>query len=249
MKSRLFTLTLAFTLAAASLAAQDTEAAKEAIDGLKGAFKEKVPTDISHFANKCAETWGESDDKQKTGILKLVKRGLKNRDRDVRVSFVAAVTKMKGGKKDKWGAKSTDLLAAILKFKPTTKDLDYMDRVVRAIGAIANKKGVPILTKLLKYKEYAIVAASGEALGGYKDADLKIKKEAVKEILKIYGSIANQAREPRNVTAQRRLRIIQKSMEIGLKTLTGQNVVGAMNWQRWWNNTGKKARTWETAGN
>lgn len=249
MKTRLFAFTLVLSLAAASLTAQSSEAAKEAIAGLKGAFKEKIPTDISHFSNKCAELWGESDDKQKTEMQKLVKRGLRNPDRDVRVSSVAAIIKMKGGKKDKWGAKATDLLAAVLKLKPTQKDIDYMDRIVRAIGSIANKKGVPILTKLLKYKNYDIVAAAGEALGGYKDSDLKIKKEAVKEILKIYGSIANQAREPRNTTAQRRLRTIQKSMEMTLKTLTGQNIVGAYRWQQWWNNTGKKARSWETAGN
>lgn len=249
MKPRLFTLTLVLALAGSPLVAQPSDAAKEAIDGLKGAFKEKIPTDITHFVGKCAEVWEEADDKQKGEIQKLAKRGLKNRDRDVRVAFVEATTKMKGGKKDKWGTKSNDLFAALLKFKPTQKDIDFMDRVVRGVGVIANKKGVPILTKLLKYKDYSIVAAAGEALGGYKDADIKIKKEAVKEILKIYGSIANQAREPRNTTAQKRLRIIQKSMELGLKTLTGQNIVGAFNWQRWWNNTGKKARTWETAGN
>lgn len=249
MKTRFFVLALVLSLCAAPAVAQPNEAAKEAIDGLKAAFKEKIPDEIVACANKSAEVFAEADDKQKNAILKLVKKGLKNRDRDVRVAFVEAASKMKGGKKDKWGTKSTDLLAAVLKLKPTEKDIDYMDKVVRAIGLLANKKGVPILTKLLKYKNYDIVAACGEALGGYKDSDIKIRKEIVKEILKTYGSVANQAREPRNTTAQRRLRTIEKSMEMGLKTLTGQNVVGAMNWQRWWNNTGKKAKSWDTAGN
>jgi len=31
---------------------------------------------------------------------------------------------------------------------------------------------------------------------------------------------------------------------MSLKALTGQKVFGANAWRKWWNNTGKKAKSW-----
>lgn len=245
MRTRILTICAALTLIVTALPAQN-EAADEAIDGLKTAFKEKIPSDIKLFLGKCVESWEGADDKRKGAIQKLVKKGLANKEREVVVASIEAASKMKGGKKDKWGAKSTSLLAAMTKNKKVTKDLDLFDKVCRGIGALANKKGIPVLTKLLKYKDFEIVAAAAESLAGYKDYAVKDKKEMVSEILKMYTSIANQARDRRNVVAQRRLAKIEKSMEMGLKTLTGQSIVGAANWQQWWNNTGKKAKSWSS---
>ena len=246
MKNPLPFLLLGLSLLALSAPAQ-SEAADEAMDGLKKAFKEKYPDDQIAFAGKFVECWGDADDKQRAAIQKLCKRGLKSKDRDVRVAFVESVSKQTGGKKDKWGTKSTDLLAGILKQKSTEKDLDFMDKVVAGIGTLANKKGVGILTNLLKYKEYAIVAAAARALANYRDAPIKSKKLIFEEVNKIYGGLENSARDPRNATARRRLGVVQSSMELCLDTITGKKIDGAMNYQRWWNNEGKKAKSWGPA--
>jgi len=243
MTTRILTTCAVLALLLGALPAQN-EAAAEAISGLKAAFKEKIPDEIKTFLDRSAEAFNDADDKQKNEILKLAKKGIKNREREVRAHTVVTLGKLKGGKKDKWGSKSTGLLAGMVKDKRVQKDLDMFDKVCRAIGAVGNKKGIPVLTKLLKYKEFAIVAAAAESLAGYKDYAVKDKKDIVSEILKMYTSVASQARDPKNATARRRLGIIEKSMEMSLKALTGQKVFGANAWRKWWNNTGKKAKSW-----
>ena len=51
-------------------------------------------------------------------------------------------------------------------------------------------------------------------------------------------------KDPRDTAAKEKLAKTQNAFEGTLKTLTGQNQSGANNWQKWWNDAGKKAKSW-----
>ncbi|MAG55327.1 MAG: hypothetical protein CMJ83_03465 [Planctomycetes bacterium] len=244
MNTRILIIVAGLMLCVPICAAQD-EAVAEAMAGLKAGQKGRISADQIHFIKLLGEKWESADEKQKKAIHSLAKKNLKSRDKDVRQTTVEALPKMKGGKKDKWGDSATKLLVPLIKLKTTENDVTYFGIVLDSIGLIGHKRGIQPLTKLLKYKDFDVVAAAGLALRHYKDSDIKQKKEIVKEILKMYSSIDGQARDPRNTTAQRRYAKITKPFETSLKALTGvKDITNAPNWQRWWNNTGKKAKSW-----
>lgn len=217
---------------------------QENLDGLKTAVKKKVEPDQIHYIKKLAEKWAAADVKQRKAIHKLAASNLKSKSADVKEATIEALSVMKGGKKDKDGANATKILVGESKKKPTEKDPTYFGRVLVAIGKVGHKKGMPVLVKLLKYKDYDVRGSAVEALAHYKDASLSTKKEIVESILKMYTSVWNQAKDPRAVHMKRRLEKVNRPSETTLKILTGaQGVVGADNWWKWWNEN-KKAKAW-----
>lgn len=243
-KTYLIPLTLLCSLFIASGLSAQSEGMTEALDGIKGAYKAKDTNDKVHFTNLIVERWSEADDKQRKSAQGYMKKGLKSRAAEVREASVDALAKMTGGKKDKWSVASTRLLIPEIKKKTTEGNIAYFSRVLLAIGDIAHPKGVAPLTKLLKYKNYDIVAVSADSLGKFRNADIKVKKDIVSEILKIYMSLEGQARDPRNNVAKDRLQKIKRPCDNALKALTGQSFTSAGEWQSWWNKVGKKAKSW-----
>ena len=78
-------------------------------------------------------------------------------------------------------------------------------------------------------------------------ADLKLqlaRKSGDALALKIYGSIASAANDQRDSTAKAKLAKLAPAADETLRSLTGQQVKGYPDWQKWWNDTGKKATKW-----
>jgi hypothetical protein len=246
MNSRILFLLFAVTVCLPVASAQD-DAVAEAISGLKEAQKQKIPGDQKHFIAKTVEKWEDADDKQKKEILDLAKKNLRTKEADVKLETVRALALMKGGDRERWSDTASKILIDEQKQKSTEDDLTYHMEVVKALGQIAHKRGIPVLTKLLRYKDYDVVGASAAALGYYKAEDTAAKKDIVKEILKLYSTMEVQAQDVRDPIARERLAKVAPRAEEALRALTGKaDISGAENWQSWWNNEGKKAKDWSS---
>lgn len=239
-------------LGAAGVPAQEKEPdtpsadVAEAIDGLKTALKEKIDADQIHFAKILGDKWPEADKKQRKAVHKLIKRNLRSKNPEILETTVDAISMMTGGKKNKWAEESAKILEGETKKKTTEKNLTYFGQVVVGVGKLGSKRGRKMLTKLLNYKEFDIIASAAAGLAYYKDAELEVRREVVGEMLKIYTSAESAARDGRDNTAVRKHDTIKPAMESSLKALTGQQLDGALQWQSWWNKVGKRGKTWES---
>jgi len=224
----------------------DAAAIQEAIEGFRKAHKEKLEQDQIHFVKLLADKWAGADEKQRKEIFDLCDKNLKGRSQPVKDATVEALPKMNGGDKDKDAETATKLLVDERGRKTTEENAQHFGNVCRALGKLHHPKGMPVLLKLLNYKDFDIIAAAAEGLSGYREAGLEVKREIVGELLKTYTSAWNAvANNPRDNNLKDRLKKVQSSMEAALKSLTGQQgIEGADKWWKWWNDTGKKAKAW-----
>ena len=240
-------MVLVLTLAAfAQVSDADKSAATEALTGLRTAVKDKVDTDIEHFVKLVAEKWPATDAAQRKEVHTMLPRCFASKIAKTRSATVEAAAKMGGGEKDKDADITAKLLADEAAKKSTAEDLTYHGQVLVALGKLHSSKQITVLTKMLGYKDWEVRSSAAEALGYYKDANLQSRKESVDAMLKIYNSAWSAANDPRDTTAKNNLAKIKNAMEGSLKMLTSvkTGVEGAPAWQKWWNDSGKKATEW-----
>jgi hypothetical protein len=130
------------------------------------------------------------------------------------------------------------------------KDRDYV--VVRAqmmveLGRTKDVKQIDWLLDQARTSPHdAIMAAGGEALGFFENADIKQKREIVDKLIKRYGEVHAKATQPEPTdptqpidlspqNARETLNKIQSKWTSTISTLTGQNFTGYLEWQRWLN--------------
>jgi hypothetical protein len=108
-----------------------------------------------------------------------------------------------------------------------------------------------ILDTALRDPEDQIMAKAGEALGAYEKADMKVKREIVKKLLKRFVEIHNQSRtesldDPVAETRKRTYAAIADPWNTTLAKLSGQSFRSPQDWEKWWNN--HKDDNWEQKG-
>ncbi len=219
-------------------AAADATAIDEAIAGLRQGLAEKSDVDIAAFAKKLGEKFKAASEKQVPEILKLLRQAVQSRNPSVRETTLEALvaTESEGAAK---------ILLAEIDRKPVKDDPPVRESLIRGLGRLHQAVALEPLLKLLKDKDNLIIAGAAEALSHYKDAKIDAKKQIVEEILKIYAPIESKVnKDPRDTTAREKLKATQNAFEGSLKALTAQSLSGAFNWQKWWNDTGKKAKSW-----
>jgi hypothetical protein len=234
MSAAILALLLALPLAVTSVPVDEID---DGIASLEKAIKEKAKPDIKHYLTLLADKYASAKPEQKKNILRLDGLVLNNADQELKDAAVEAVART--------DAAGVALLVKELDKKPTEDNMAYMAAVIKAIGRLKDPKaGQDRLLKLLKHKSIDVVAFATEALANYKEAPMEAKKEIFDDILKIYASIASAANEPRDSTAKAKLTKLQPAADETLRNLTGQSLKGAIDWQKWWNDTGKKAAKW-----
>jgi hypothetical protein len=235
------------TVFMASVAAQgdDAQSLADAIAGLKTAVKEKQDPDQIHYIKIVGEKWAAADEKQRKEIFKLVRGNLKSRNPEVKDATVEALGMMNGGKRDRDADTATKLLDVELRGKACKDSDTYKAAVMKAMGRLQRPKGATALIKELKKGSDQVVASAAAALGQFTDADIRVKKEVVEELIKIYTGADSKASDPRDTTAKRKLEILKPAMDASLKSLTRQtNINNAPDWRTWWNKEGKKDDDW-----
>jgi hypothetical protein len=234
MSAALLALLLLVPLASTAVTADEVD---DGIASLEKAIKEKAKPDIKHFVTLLADKFAAAKPEQKKTIIKLDGMVLNGAEQDLKDAAVEALART--------DASAVPTLIKELDKKPTEDNLGYMSAVIKAIGRLKDPKaGQDRLLKLLKHKTIDVVASAVEALANYKDAAFEAKKTIFDDILKIYASIASAANDPRDSTAKAKLAKLGPAADETLRNLTGQQIKGAVEWQKWWNDTGKKAAKW-----
>jgi HEAT repeat protein len=210
----------------------------EAIESLEKAIKEKSTADIKHFTALLGEKFSAAKPEQQKAILKLADRVLARPDQEVKDAALEAIAKM--------DARASSIVLKEMDKKATEDNEAHYANCIKTLGRLKDPKaGLDRLLKLLKNKSIDVAATSAGALAEYKEAPLELRKSIVEDLLKMYGSISSAANNPRDSTAQAKLKRFQPSADQTLRSLTGQQLEGHQNWQKWWNDTGKKATKWE----
>ncbi len=234
MIARAGSLLLVFALLGNVVLADEVD---DGIAGLEKALKEKTKADIQHFVKLLGEKYGAAKAEQQVKIAKLVGTALNQPDQDTKDMAVESLSKM--------DAKASEALIKEIDKKTTEDNTNYFGACVRALGKTKDPKaGLEKLKKLLNYKTNEGQAAAADALGNYKELDLEGKKVIVDLLLKMWGSAHSKAQAPRDTTAKKKLDTIKGPIEESIKALTGQTQSGFESWQKWWNDTGKKATKW-----
>ncbi|MSR74697.1 MAG: hypothetical protein EXS14_04395 [Planctomycetes bacterium] len=239
-------LLLLLVAVSAQVSDADKAAATEALTGLRTAVKGKSDGDIEHFVKLVAEKWAAVDAAQRKEVHTLLPKCLGSKTSKTRGVVVESIALMGGGEKDKDADTSAKVLVDEVAKKTTADDLTYHSQVLVALGKLHSSKHLSVLTKYLQYKDWDVRGSASEALGYYKESPVSVRKEAVDSMLKIYSSAWSAANDPRDTTAKNNLQKINRAMEGSLKLLTNvkAGVEGAPAWQKWWNDTGKKATEW-----
>ncbi len=174
------------------------------------------------------------DKKIRKQIANEVASGMGSRNADVRLEAAGAL-----GELGEDGAK--ELRSSLRKAK---KDQDLRIKIVQAMGKNADVSLIGELTKLLNDKDFSIIATAAESLGGYEGTKLGYRVKIVGEMLKVYTSAENSARDPKNSTAVRKNNIIKAPMNAALYKLTGQGLDSADAYWKWYGDAKKNPRVW-----
>ncbi|MBK8098403.1 MAG: hypothetical protein IPK26_14935 [Planctomycetes bacterium] len=132
------------------------------------------------------------------------------------------------------------------------KDKDYVPlraQMMVDLGRTRDEKQIDWLLDMARTSPHNdIMAAGGEALGFFENADLKKKREVVDRLIKRYGELHGKATQPDPTdpgapvdftpqNARETLNKVEGKWTATLSTLTGQNFTSFMEWQRWLNKT------------
>lgn len=126
-------------------------------------------------------------------------------------------------------------------------NLPLRQHLILALGKTHDEKQVDwLLDTTTRSPHDELRAAAAEALGFYPDMNLKLRREVVKQILRSWGSLHEQATtlpstdpsapiplQPQN--ARETLRHVEGKWVRTLQHLTGQSQTAFADWQRWLN--------------
>lgn len=147
----------------------------------------------------------------------------------------------------KYGEDGAKELSRYVEHKRFKDNLSLRAHLLRALGRTEDDKQIDYLIEVTSRSPHdELRAAAGEALGNYKDAKLKDRREIVKMIIRAWGSQHSAATQPVSndpnapvdfgpQNARRILRACEGKWVATLQKLTGVSHRKFMDWQRWQN--------------
>lgn len=155
-----------------------------------------------------------------------------------------------------WGGAE---LLKLVDHKELEGKVNAQREAILALGRSRHPKGVKVLLGLLDHAVYAIEGAAAQALDGYKDADQKIRKEIVADLLKkivpLYDRIENEGDysggaggyggggNQENEEIAKEYRALAAPTMSTLRALTGHTEEDFRLWEAWWNEN--KREDWD----
>jgi hypothetical protein len=131
--------------------------------------------------------------------------------------------------------------------KAKEPSVDIYGSCLRALKKLADQKGPALkaLTDLLKYKLDDVVGKAADALGGYKDAPGKLRRDLLEELIKETEGTCSQAKDPKNAGQVRKWNIISANVMNSINALSGQKFKDVQEARKWFNDH-KKDKSWDT---
>ncbi len=143
------------------------------------------------------------------------------------------------------GPESAPVLRKWIGQKDHRKDLVLQAKLITSLGKTRDADGRDTLVKLLVDKSPAVIAAAAEALGEYSEADQKVRKDCVEELIKnalMPAKGAIDVQSP-NQSDKDKWDTISAPIITTLQRLTKHNETDPNKWQAWWNDN--KKRDWD----
>lgn len=212
--------------------AKDAEAIK-IIDGVLTRFEKLHPKDKKDFAKALYEPLKDRRVKRKPVDCKLFKASivaLGKTGSDGSKYLKSAFEDKRRFGDDEW----LSLRAEMLKSLGKTKDLRYVKF---------------LKDEALKNIHDTLMAAAGAALGEFEDAELKVRKDIAKDLIRKFANIyqnANANLDPGDLqrkTWEDRLKAVSDPWNTTLRKLTKQHLRTPNDWQRFYNKN--KAKDWD----
>lgn len=139
------------------------------------------------------------------------------------------------------GPESTKTIEGWIDDKRLKKDVALVGRLILSLGKTKDPAATRKLIKLLEHPEPPLVSAAAQALGEFKEADLKVRKDSFEAMLKVLmSSFNNKEGNPNDLVAKERYDIIGSPIITSLKALSGHDEREPAAWQAWWNNNKNK---------
>ena len=201
---------------------QDTEAVG-VIDKLLGEFPRSGPKDRSSIAKGLGSCLDQKRQDLDDGVP----------DNTLYMAAAVALGEM--------GEDAAPVLSKYIGHKRLKKNLTLQRRLILSLGKTKDAASIKTLLKLLNDTENVLIAAAAEALGEFKGAPQKVRKEAFNELLKLLVTIKNLKEGDINDIASRdKYDVIAAPITTTLQLLSGHDERDPEEWQRWWNKNKKE---------
>ena len=252
-KIPLATFAVVFALAAGALSAQDTEPPTDPT----------LPDRLKELKSYVGDRKMEQDF-QAIGLIQNLAKDLDQKnDKDKKrlakgLGDVFTTGKVREGGQDilyreaadalaKLGEDGAKELSKVVDHRRFEDNLRLVAHMILALGRTKDPKQIDwLLETTTRSHQDELRAAAGEALGNFTDADLRQKREIVKDIIREWGGLHQQATTPDPIdpnapidfgpqNARRILRAVEGKWVATLQKLTGVSQTEFADWQRWLN--------------
>lgn len=219
-----------------------TASIEEAVAGFEKALEAKDRNQIQDAGEELSKWMKQKKikDGEKKKIVACVEKAFRMNDKEDPKNELRGVAAYALAKLDRKYA--TPAFLKLFRKRDIKDNLPLKLHLIGAMGEMADEssKAVKHMCSLLKDKDFQVIGKTAAALSGYKGANQRVRKTLVKELINSLEGAVNQAKDPRNTTAVRKVNTIQLPVLQSLQELTGERVGGIEQWRRWYNKNKKK---------
>lgn len=234
-------------------AAGRDDATAQALKDLKSAYKAKDSDAAVRLFDQLVSSFEGLAPKDQEEVVKVVESAFTTRRDDAKDAdrlFIGAAASLAT-----MGPAGGKALLRGLEMKHLRARPEVLSTLVEGLGQQSDPAMVPVLLKWLKPEkplgtEAVVVAGAVKALARYREADPKLRKQAVGEIIAVYSDLdaktrAERAKEHGNPDVDTAFQQIETPMLMTLRTLSGEGFERADDWAKWWG----KAKDADWSGN
>jgi hypothetical protein len=240
---------------AADPAAKDAAAAQYLKD-LKPLLPKMADADAKAAIKKLVELWKDKDvtDATKKEIPDLLQHFGTQDKTLVAIDAIDGLGECgapppAAGSKDVVAAPGAAPVLAILDkaLKAKEPSVDIYGSCLRALKKLADQKGAALKTlqDLMNYKLDDVVGKAADALGGYKDAPGKLRRDLLETVIQKTEGTCAQAKDAKNAGQVRKWNIISANVMNSINALSGQKFKDVQEARKWFNDH-KKDKSWDT---
>lgn len=183
----------------------------------------------------------ELADETKKGVPALLESFGRNDKTLVAIDAIDALGELGGP-----GAASSALGILEHSLKAKEPSVDIYGSCLRALKKLGDTKSstVKTLQDLLKHTKDDVVGKAADALGGYKEAPGKVRRELLEELIKGTEGTCAKAKDAKNSNDVRKWNIIQSGVMNSINALSGQKFKDVQEARTWFNEH-KKDKSWD----
>jgi hypothetical protein len=229
-------------MAAVAPAHAGYDSTAETLKELKAAYKAKDSAAAVRLFDQLTSAFAGLPPKEQEEVLKVIESAFGTRHddgKDVDPLFIGAAASLA-----QMGPAGGKAVLRAISQKHVQARPAVLASLVEGLGEQDDPAMVPELLKWLKPEKplgihAEVVAGAARALVHYREADAKLRKLAVGELVAVYVDLdgktrAERAKERPNPDVETAFQQIETPILLTLRTLSGENLERAEDWAKWW---------------